>query len=321
MLNTLRLLLFISIFCLLNSGIAHAAWVENAVPIMEGVGWNYPAVHDDKFVFNTGGGKGKGPGTRGTYLYGISAGELEMLIPRGRNSAMSLFEENLVFKKGRGIVLFDINDKKGWTIGRGDSPPDIYSEWVVYKELRNNEDFVVIYNLKTKENKELRRTRKIISSDDLGPSIFENEVVWIEKHEKGGGGDLMSYQIGEEKPKRKAKLAPEMIRAVKTFKYREGFVLISNKKDVFLYDMNKTSLKKISKSKAETWQPLINGGKVAWSPSGREKVILYDIAGDEYVELKAKKGSRIENVIFFGDKVFFVDHKAYELRLFEFVEE
>ncbi|MCK4814167.1 hypothetical protein KA005_00230 [bacterium] len=319
--STLRMLAFISIFCLLHPGIIHAGWVENEVPLMEGVGPNRPAVYGDKFVFNTGGGRGKGPGTKGTYLYDVITGDLEMLIPKGRNSAMSLFEENLVFKKGRGIVLFDIYDKKGRVIGRGDSPPDIYSDWVVYKEVQNKKDFIVLYNMKTKEKKEIRLTGKMVSPYGVGPSIFENEVVWIEKKKKGGSGELMSYKIGEEKPRKRVTLTPGMIRSVQTLKYREGFVLMNTKKDVFICDMKEDTFRKISKSNNDIWLTMINGGKVVWSHSGRETLVIYDIAGDKYTKLKAKKGSSIYSAMVFGDKIFFVDHKAYELRMFEFVEE
>lgn len=292
-------------------GPLYAGWIEKKEPVMKGVGWNYPAVYKDKLVFDTGGGDGAGK-QLGTYSYDIVTGKLKFLTTKGIRAVKAIYGNNIVFTEGREIFLYDLGKNKMTDIGKGGSVPSIYSDWVVYED----DGDLVLYDIKKKKEKRVPLSGKMVASREVGPGIYGDTVVWIEKGDDGGLV-LSSYSISQGRLRKHANFPPEEVYDIKVFKFQNDIVLLSDYKDAYIYNMSKGTPKRLTKPDSKIFLSSINMGRIAWDHSGLETFSLYDIAKDEYTEL-VSEGSEVYSVAGLEDKIFFVDLKKYEIRMLQF---
>lgn len=290
---------------------SYAGWTERKEPVMKEVGWNNMVVHGDKLVFGKGGGRASG----GLYLYEMKGEKVKSLNNLAQYGVSDIYGDYAVFnERGEDVYLVNIKKKSATVIGKGRSAPAIYSNLVVYEDSGE----LVLYDLVKRESKRVELPGEMLYSQETGPAVYGNSVVWIEK--KDGGGVLVSYDIKKGKMKRYGELAKEDIQNIITFKFQKGIVLISNQQDVFIYNLDSGVFKKLTRPESRAYFSNISDGKVVWDSHGGEVIGLYDIAKDEYTEL-VSEGASTYGVAVSGNKVFFVDYKKYELRMFEFKPE
>lgn len=302
-------------FCLfflsLNLSVVYAGWAERAKPIKSGIGWNYPLVYGDKLIFDSGGGK-----ARGTHVYDIKTGKVKSLTSGGVHSGKSISGDNMVFKEEgsrRRINLFNLKTKKTTEIGEGDTFPSISSNWVVYGVGKARVNEIALYDLNKKEFKKVELEGRLI----VGPAAYGDMAVWLERKDDGREV-ITSFDLKTGKIKEHYAFFDETIERVQCLKYQGDFVLLSGRKDVYIYDISRDIIKKLTKpGQGRIFLSDINGGKVVWDSNGGETIYLYDIAKDEYTEL-VSKGAEAYSPAVSGKKVFFVDYKKFELRMFEF---
>lgn len=305
--RTIRLLSFFMVFMFMAER-GDAGWVEREKPVMKGVGWNYPAVYEGKLVFDTGGGNGK----RGTYIYDTVSGKLKFLTSKGVQKAKSFYGESIVFNEDGKIYLYNLKTGKTNSIGKGKSAPDISAEWVVY----GDEGVLVLYNLKKKKESRVELSGEMIATREMGPSIYGDTVVWLEKGENGGG-TLFSHTLTNGRTKMYREFSRAELVNIRVLKLQKDIVLLSNHKDVSVYEMNSGSFKKLTKEGSSVFLSSMNKGKVVWDSNGAETINLYDIAKEEYTEL-ASKGASVYSVATTGNRIFFCDMNKYELRMVEY---
>lgn len=306
-------LLFLS---LIPCGRTNAGWIEEKEPLMRGVGWNFPAIYGDKVIFDTGGGAGSSVHETGTYLYNITSGRLTFLTKElfGRKA----FNGNsFVFQMGGNIYLFDLTRSRYSKIGSGKSLPDMDSDRVVYESAGE----VVLYDLKNKKEKRVKPLGKMVAADEIGPSVSGDTVVWIERN-GDGKGVIFSYSLRKQKDdiKKLKELPSGMLVNIQIFRLRNNILLLSNQSDVYIYDLNTGTMKRVSKPGSKLFAAGINDGLVFWDPDGGSTINIYDIAKDKYTSLVSKDAS-VYSVSAFKDKIFFVDYNRYELRKFTYQPE
>ncbi len=292
---------------------ANAGWIEKKGAIVKGINWNRPVAYGDKTVFEGGGGVAGKKIKTGTFVYDAATNKLDLLTSESIDTVKSLYENNLVFMKRETIYLVDIKNKskKKKILGPGNSPPDIYLNNVVYIE----NGVPVIHDLKTGKKKTIKHSTDIVFSNDIGPVIWGDTVAWVGKR---GGQEttLFFYNITEGEVKKEVEL-PDNVKYyyISTLRFRDGVVLISGAKGVYIYDVNQGSLKQLEKDPA--FVSNVNNGKVVWDHNGGNKLTLYDIATGGYADLISEKGE-VNSAAPFKDRVLFVDTKEHELRMFEF---
>lgn len=312
---TAGVLLFITCFLCAD---VYASWIEKKKPIMKGVGWNYDlTVHGNTLFFDTSGGVGN-PALRlgkGTYVYDIQRDSLKRLTTDFYR-ARAAYEKNMVTWYVGDIMFYSGLTRKKTIVGKGEGVPSLYGDWIAY----GDEEGLVLHNIKKKKEKRLMTAKPMLIPARVGPVIYMDTVVWIEK--EGDGYVLASYDIknigkGKDQIERLKRFSIEGASDIQTLKFRDGIVLISNKEGVYIYNMKNGSFKGVSIQGSQIFSSDIDKGRVAWDSNGGEGITIYDIANEKYTEL-ISKGASIYGAAISGNKLFFIDYNKYELRMFEF---
>lgn len=289
----------------------NAGWVEKKKPVIEGINWNRPVAYGGKVVFEGGGGVAGKKIKSGTFVYDVATNKLELLTSETINTVKSLHENSLVFMKGGVVSLIDIKNKKKKVLGVGNSAPDIYLNNVVYIE----DGAPVIQDIKTGKKKTISHSTDIVFSNDIGPVIWGDTVAWVGKRGEQET-TLFFYSITEGKIKKGVDLPDDVKHYyISVLMFRDGIVLISGAKGVYIYDVKQGSLKQLENE--GVFLSSINNGKVVWDHNGGSRLTLYDIATGEYADLISDSWD-VNSAVPFIDRVFFVDTERHEFRMFEF---